>query len=212
MSEQQNAAKAAPIDIDESFFGQLQQANPDNDPRVVRWGYNPGVRGLTLNPRETGIREPYIPVGKFLAHTTFQTPEENCTLDEYKEKEYLVDVTAADSQRKFETALGEWGYRSFFYGEIDVVKVVAINQVLLPTLSEIRELFGDHAPIDAVCKGEDELDFGVGRSHCATCHLKWIKSDACRVLMQEAVENGKTVPVRVLRKYTFGQRGKSEGS
>lgn len=190
------AAAATAIDIDGAFAGQMQQAKPDSDPRVVRWGYNPGLRGLTLNPRETGIREAFVPVGKFFAHTTFQTPRENCTLDEYKEKEYLVDVTAADSEETARVALGVWGYQSFFYGEVDIVKVAAINQVLIPTLQEIRLLFDEDSPIEAKCKGEDEMDLGVGRSHCATCHLQWITSEACDLLISEAVANGRAVVVR----------------
>lgn len=191
------AQKEAPIiDIEESVFGHLTEERPHDDPRVVRWGYNPGLRFVALNPRETGLREPFVPIGKFLAHTTFQTPRENCTLDEYKVKEYLVDVTAADSQSVFERAFREWGYQSFFYGETDAVKLAVINETLLPTLSEIRSLFGDESPIDEKCKGEDEMDLGSPRSHCATCHLQWINSKAADVLIDDVIRQGRTRTVR----------------
>lgn len=203
--ESSGAAPAADltdaIDIDASFFSQLEQSNPTEDPRMVRWGYNPGVRSTTLPPRETGLKDLFIPIGKFIAHTSFKTPQENCTLDEYKPKEYYVDVTAADAQMSFERSLGkdastgrDWGYRSFGYGESDAVKMAAINQILLPTLQQIRSMFGND--VIGNCDGEDEMDLGNDRTHCSSCHLEWIKSEACKVLIQDAVATGRTINVR----------------
>ena len=84
------------ITIEESHIGNLSETRPDVDPRLVRWGYNPGQRNIPNNPRETGVRESFIPVGKFFAHTTFQTPRENCTTDEYKEKEIKHSIIISE--------------------------------------------------------------------------------------------------------------------
>lgn len=198
-----NMQTAAAIEIDPSFFAQLEKSTPDEDPRMVRWGYNPGLRSTMLPPRETGLKISFIPIGQFIAHTTFSTPQENCTLDEYKAKEFLVEVTAAEAQATFQRALSadptsgrDWGYQSFGYGESDAVKVAGMNQILIPKLSEIRAIFGEHSPIRPECKGEDEMDLGDERTHCASCHLEWIKSAACKALMRDAVQNGRVLPVR----------------
>lgn len=194
--------EATAIEIDSSFFAELDQTEPTMDPRMIRWGYNPNLRSIMIPPLETGLRDPFIPIGKFIPHQTFKTPRENCTLDEYKEKEFFVDVLAAEVETSFERRLGrnengdDWGYRTFGYGEKNAVKMAAVNQVLIPTLQEIRSMFGNAAPIAPDCKGEDEMDLGNDRTHCASCHLDWIKSDACRLLIQDAVDNGRTLPVK----------------
>lgn len=197
------AAAADTIEIDSSFFAQLNQTEPTEDPRLIRWGYNPGVRSTQISPLQTGLKELFIPIGKFIPHQTFPKPLENCTLDEYKPKEYNVDVLAAEVQANFERVLGQdvtsdrhWGYQSFGYGEKNAVKVKAMEQILLPTLQEIREMFGKESPIADHCKGEDEMDLGDERNHCASCHLEWIKSDAVKFLIVEAAQTGKKLNVR----------------
>src|SRR4051812_31192666 len=100
---EQNAAVAPAtgkeIILDTAYVGKLREVDPANDPRMVRWGLNPAQRNIWIPGREVGGRDRFVPIAEFFPMTTFQTWRENCTLDEYKEKEFLVDVTAAEVQR-----------------------------------------------------------------------------------------------------------------
>lgn len=186
MSEQE-------IIVEQNFIGQLVEEKPKDDPMVVRWGYNPGQRNIPNNPLRTGLNSTFIPWGKFFAHSKFKTPFENCTIDEYKPKEFIGVVSAAESEFEVRNALESWGYQSFFYGETDYATVTAINAVILPPLTYIRELFDENSPIPKNCLAEDEYDLGEPREHCATCHLLWVKSDALTAYIQEVAKSGLTV-------------------
>jgi hypothetical protein len=191
MNEATAASPAAGrvVDMAETYVGQLRSVDPENDPRLVRWGYNPGQRKIWIPGRKVGSRDRFVPLGEFIPMTTFETPQENCTLDEYKEKEINVDVTAQDVQVRYMESLGVWGFQSFFYGEMDVIKVYAINDIILPTLQEIRAL-AEVSPIPLECDGEDEMDLAAPRTHCAKCHLQWIDSPTIEAYMAEAVTSG----------------------
>lgn len=179
--------------VTKKHVGALAAEQLAYDPRIVRWGYNPALRSIRVDSRKTGILEQFIPAGEFFAHTTFRTPMENCTIDEYKEKEILIDVTAAQSEEEVRAAIGVWGYQSFLYGQTDLSLVAALNDTVLPSLQKIRAVMKELSPIPASCPGEDEYDAGVPRTICATCHLAWIRSNECLAYLEEISETGLTV-------------------
>jgi len=165
----------------------------ETDPRVVRWGYNPGLRGVHLPTTQTGLKESLIPVGRFIPHASFETPKEYFTLDENKPKEVTAVVTSADAQEVVESALRRSGYQSLFLGQTNAAQVTVVNRTVLPSLSEIRGMFPDNPPIEGRCPASDEFDLGTPREQCATCHLRWITSDACRAYIRLVSEEGMAV-------------------
>lgn len=188
---------------DDYLMGNLAVEKTGQDPRLIRFGYNPAIRGISIDPRRSGVRAEYIPVGVFFPINTFQTVKEIFTMDEYKDREEIVDVLAADAEAVVRAALEAWGYQSLFYDVTDVGLVRVVNKTLLPTLSEIREICTYEedgktvsvSPIPAVCPGSDEHDLGSPRDLCASCHLKWLKSEACQAYMEEIAQNGMSVKV-----------------
>lgn len=167
----------------------------DRDPRIVRQGYNPGMRNVNIMNRYAGLKEPLIPVGVFWEITSFNTPQELFTTDENKPKDTMGMVYAADAEQVQRDVLDKVGYQSLLFGMEDRAMVKVINRTLIPTLTEIRELFEGDSPIPAICPAEDELDMGIKRDHCAMCHLEWIKSTACEAYMQQVAAEG--MPVRI---------------
>lgn len=184
------------IDGTSRFVRDATIENYDRDPRITRWGYNPARRGVIVMNRRSGLSDPLVPVGRFFAIKSFPSPEENFTLDENKPHEIMGTVFAQEAENVVRETVGGVGYQSVLFGEEDSALVAVINDTLIPTLGEIRELFKDESPIDAVCAGADELDFGQPRDHCATCHLKWIKSPACQAYMEEVALKGMHKRVR----------------
>lgn len=184
------------VDADTRFVLDNTVEHVNRDPRTTRSGYNPGMRGVYLPGRFTGLKDPTIPVGKFFAIRSFKTPEEFFTVDENKPREQIGIVHAESAELLIRESLDALGYQSVLFGVEDRAVVGVINKTLLPTLQEIRELCGEASPIPAVCPGEDELDFGQPRTHCATCHRLWIKSDICTAYIQEIAEDGMRVAVR----------------
>lgn len=199
-----NAAAEAII-VEDLTVGSLSEQKPESDPRVTRWIYNPGQKGISIEPRRTGIKgSSFIPVGKFIALAPFMTRVENFTIDEYKEKELPLEVTAQDAEDVIMGALSVWGAQKLFYGETDRALVAVINAAVLPSLSGIRALAFKPSPIGARCPGEDENDLGESREACAACHLKWIKSDECTAYIEMVADEG--LPVTVNIRGTIEQR------
>ena len=169
----------------------------ETDPRVVRWGFNPGLRGVHIDPRRTGLSDSLIPVGKLFPHRSFQTPQEFCTIDEYKEKEHIVVVTSEDAEREVRETLQKAGYMSCLLGLTNAAVAAVISQIVLPSLSDIRALAdrfdGFVSPIANECPAADEMDYGEPREQCATCHLAWLRSDECLQYLDFAARTGVSV-------------------
>jgi hypothetical protein len=186
----------AVLEVTEATVNNFDEQESGKNPRTARWGFNPALRGVHIPPTRTGLPESNIPAGVFIPHRTFQTPQENCTIDEYKEREFLATVTAQESEDAVREALEKMGYQSLLYGVTDVSTVKVINKTVLPALSEIRELFAENSPVKFKCDGEDELDYGEPREACASCHLDWLRSAACTAYLDQIADDGMTVRVR----------------
>lgn len=197
--ENQAAAAAFEVAAEEREVRGLDEQEYARDPRLVRWGYNPGLRGVTLPTTQTGFQQAQVPVGELIPHRTFQTPRENCTIDEYKPREELITVLAEQSERFVMDALGDSGYRTVLFGVTDRALAKVIEKSVLPTLAEIREIFAElgpeGSPVPQQCPAEDEYDYGTPRSHCATCHLQWLKSAECLAYLQTVSEEGMKVRI-----------------
>ena len=193
-----SSATAEAIIVEDLTVGSLSEQKPESDPRVTRWIYNPGQKGISIDPRRTGIKgSSFIAVGKFIALAAFMTTIENFTIDEYKEKELPFEVTAQDAENAIMEALGVWGAQKLFYGITDRALVAVINAAVLPSLSGIRALAFKPSPIGVRCPGEDENDLGEAREACAACHLKWIKSDECTAYLEMIADEGLPVTVNI---------------
>lgn len=182
--------------IDEIEVKNYEANNYDRDPRLPRWGYNPGLEGCHIATPRTGLRLSEIPVGEFFVFKTFPTTTENFTLDIYKPKDVQGQILAYEAELEVKIALQAAGYQSLFFNETNAGIVRVVNKAVIPTLPEIRSIFalaGIPSPIGDTCKGEDELDGGTDRLHCAKCHLTWIKSIECTAYIEGVLSEGRRV-------------------
>jgi hypothetical protein len=181
------------IEVDEFEIRNFEAEQYDRDPRLPRWGYNPGLKGCHIPSTRTGLKVDEIPVGKFIPFRSFPSKRENFTLDIYAAREVEFTVHAHAAELEVKIPLDAAGYQGLFFGITDIALVRTIEKTVLPTLPEIRTMFGADSPVGQFCKGEDALDGGESRDYCATCHLAWIKSDACTAFIAEVTANGMSV-------------------
>jgi hypothetical protein len=168
----------------------------DVDPRLIRWGYNPGLRGLHKPTHRTGQQQSEIPVGEFFPLALFSSPREYFTIDENKDRETVGTTTAHEAELEILESLKDWGYQRMLIGVNDVALVKVINKAVLPTISEILDLFPD-GPLKGPCKATDELDLDMTREQCATCHLEWLKSEECELYLEAVAAQGSNVRILV---------------
>lgn len=177
----------------------------DLDPR---WYLNTIEREARVNGYECGFS--VVKYAEFGCAQVFSVPEEFHTIDDNPNlpREQMKQHSALEVERKLGETYGGKDYRGNlvatkpnkgiqfgFVGEKDAAKMSVISATVLPTLPRIRQIaeeFGFTSPIDAVCAGQDDLDFGE-RQSCPTCWFKWIDSELCKAYIADIAANGREV-------------------
>lgn len=180
----------------------------ENDPLAPRWYLNAIEREARVNGFECGFS--IVKYADWGLAQNFTVPEEFHTIDDNPNlpKERLVQHPALDVQRQLEAKFAgkdmfgnvvqnkvNKGLQIGFIGETDTAKMKVISETLLPTLPRIRELAEElqiACPIEAMCAGQDDLDFSE-RMSCPTCWLGWVNSDLCTAYMDSVATNGREV-------------------
>lgn len=161
-----------------SFIGDKSMSISKEDPRMIRWGINPGSFDCNPPMLDTGVSP--IPVGAPFPITTFRKQIENCTTDENAPRTLEVEVSAAEAQSHIELYLKNLGFRTFAVGETDEDLMELYGSVLLPSLAEIG----------VKCPMTDEQDLGE-RDYCPQCLYEFLVSDACVERIAEKVKQHK---------------------
>jgi hypothetical protein len=162
-------------------FNPIQQ---DTNPYEVRWAFQMGCREMWLNARECGL--PLAPFGEFFPVKSFNRPNEHHSIDWTQPKEIVTLYPAASAEGFLMESLGgagaqnqtNWGLKTAFLGITDAGKMAVINAVLLPKLSQIREIQSQlnlGNVLDAMCPGEDPFDANP-RETCVSCWWTWLNS------------------------------------
>lgn len=162
-------------------FNPIQQ---DTNPYEVRWAFQMGCREMWLNARECGL--PLAPFGEFFPVKSFNRPNEHHSIDWTQPKEIINLYPAASAETFLMESLGgagaqnqtNWGLKTAFLGITDAGKMAVINAVLLPRLSQIREIQSQlnlGNVLDAMCPGEDPFDANP-RESCVSCWWAWLNS------------------------------------
>lgn len=179
-----------------------------DDPLEIRWYLQTVEKGRILPGFEFGFAE--LRYAEWGPAQVFSVPEELHSVDDNPNlpKERMVQHTALEAQRKLEEQFAgkdhmgnlspnkaNKGLQIGFVGEKDAAKMKVISDTLLPSLPRIREIAKNLAmpsPIDAVCLGQDDLDFGE-RQTCPTCWLQWASSGLCGEYIQSVAASGRLV-------------------
>lgn len=168
MTETATAPKQRPY----SSIGDKSLAIASTDPRMVRWGINPGSRDCNPPIRDTGISP--LPVGHPFPITTFKKQIENCTTDENAPRTLDVTVPAEEAETAIALYLRGLGFKTFMHGEIDEDKMALYKEALLPSLAEIN----------VKCPQTDEMDLG-NRDYCPQCAYDFLVSEDCKARIGE---------------------------
>lgn len=194
-----NSSAAIAVDV----TNDLNRPVEVTDSYEVRWGFQISQRDKPLNARECGLSK--APFAKFFPIKSFETPQENHTVDEYKPRENVIIMPAGRVEASLMASLGgqgaqsqaDWGLVTAFINETDAAKMAVISETLLPSLSRIREICDElnTQVISEVCEGSDDLDFGQ-RESCVSCYWKWLNSPVLAQHMENMAITGINVVER----------------
>lgn len=180
------------------------------DRHLIRWGFNPILRFKPVD--STRCRFSSVPYAEWFIIHSFNTVHAINNMDEYdNRREEIVTISARDAELYLANSLAgkqigtlialqglpDWGFVVGFHGEEDIAKMRALSSIVLPPLSDIRNICGERKwknPIGEFCAGADDMDAST-RESCPTCWAAWLKSDELKRYIGECVTRGITISV-----------------
>jgi hypothetical protein len=136
----------------------MTEANPE----VPRWIYNPGVSGVHVNARETGIIQEHVPHGVPIRLNSFDIMIENHTMEENEPLEKIKRISAKDAADAIKSKLEGKGFVEFWAGQINPEEMLKYWAAVHPRLADV----GIVCPFN-----EEDLD---PRQICPTCLYEWL--------------------------------------